>query len=187
MDEQVEGDDSDQALVAMAARGDADAFDQIVLRHQRGIAMLLRRFSTRRDVLEELTQTVFVKAYMSLSSYKPRAPFLHWLKAIAQRVGYDHWRQEYKRKGLVSFNEETHSGLGRTGPDGGIQAALGKLDALMALLKPDERQALYMLYVDGMSVAEVAESMGWNVAMTKMRSYRARKKLRKLLGRERGE
>lgn len=184
MGEQTEGDAGDQFLVAMAKNGDGDAFDQIVLRHQGTIALLMRRFSVRREVIEELTQTVFVKAFLSLASYESRAPFLHWLKAIAQRVGYDHWRQEYKRKGLVAFDEEKHSGLGRAAPASDTQAALDKLAALMATLTPDERQALYMLYVDGMSVAEVAGIMGWNIAMTKMRSYRARKKLRKQLARE---
>ena len=57
----------------------------------------------------------------------------------------------------------------------------------MSRLKPDERQTLYMLYGDNMSVAEVAGVMGWNVAMTKMRSYRARKKLRRLLAHEADE
>lgn len=182
MENQVEGDDSDQILVALAKQGDRSAYDRLMLRHQENIAQLMRRFSIRPDILEELTQTVFVKAFMSLRSYEPQAPFVNWLKTIARRVGYDHWRQEYKRKDHVQYDEEKHTGTEPAEAESGI--AEETLKRLMASLAPDERQTLYMLYVDEMSVAEVAAAMGWNTAMTKMRSYRARKKLRALLERE---
>lgn len=144
----------------------------------------MRRFSSDIAVMEELTQTVFIKAYMSLEKYRSEAPFAHWLRSIASRTGYDHWRAEYRSGGTVQFEEHRHGAVAapeiRMDASNAMDAA-AVLERVMPKLRPDERQTLYMLYIDGMSVAEVAACMGWNASMTKMRSFRARRKLRKIL------
>lgn len=177
-------DDDDHSLVAQAQQGRRDAFDLLVLRHQETIARQMRRFSTDPNVMEELTQTVFVKAYLNLGNYSAGAPFQHWLRVIASRTGYEHWRKKYRDKNKIPYEEDRHGAVNEPElqPDEPWKndAAL-ILEHVMQKLRPDERQALYMLHIDDMSVQDVAETMGWNQAMTKMRAYRARKKLRKIL------
>lgn len=165
-------------------QGDRTAFDRLMLRHQETIAQQMRRFSTDVAVMEELTQTVFVKAYLAIGKYRPDAPFLHWLRSIASRTGYEHWRGEHKNDRSVRFEEHKHGGA--ADPDAHGESswqidATGLLARILPQLSHDDRITLDMLYVDGMSVAEVAECMGWGVSMTKMRSFRTKRKLRKIL------
>ncbi len=178
---------SDCVLVELAQKGDNDAYDQLMLRHQETIARQMRRFSRELSVIEELTQTVFVRAYLSLPSYKPLSPFLHWLRLLASRVGYDYWREQYRQPTLVEYSSLREQQVLACSDDVQAREAEEVLEHILATLSPEEKQILYMVYKDEMSMAEVAECMGWSVAMTKMRSYRARLKLRKILKREGSE
>lgn len=176
-------DVDDYTLVSLAQNGDREAYDQLMLRHQSGIATLMTRFSQDPGVVEELTQTVFVNAYLSLRNYRPHAPFLHWLRVVASRTGYDHWRREYRAAASETFDENLHAdaAIAEDERSERREDCEEMLKRVMAKLNPEERQVLFLIYVDGMSVAEAAAVMGWNGAMTKMRCYRAKLKLRKLL------
>jgi hypothetical protein len=77
--------------IRRSRRGDSDAYRRLIERHQEHVGRILWRFSRDRLVHEELVQDVFVEAYMSLSSYRAKAPFAHWLSRIATRVGYRYW------------------------------------------------------------------------------------------------
>ena len=79
---------ADSLLAAAVLRGDGDAFARIINRHQAKIADQMRRFSRDPLVIEELVHEVFVEAYTSLKSFRSYAPFVHWLRKIAVRVGY---------------------------------------------------------------------------------------------------
>lgn len=174
--------ESDHDLVLRAQNGDVEAYDQLMLRHQGVIAAQMRRFSPSPEVVEDLTQTAFVEAYQALSGYRPVAPFLNWLRTIASRVGYRYWRQEDRRVKFVPYhgNEEILAGKSPK-EDPGVETRFAELVGFMEKLKPTERQILYLIYVDGLSIADAAASMGWNRAATKMRVFRARMKLRSLL------
>lgn len=177
--------DDDSELVIRAQGGDTEAYDHLMLRHQDTIARQMRRYSSDPTLIEDLTQTVFVNAYQGLQGYRPEAPFAHWLRTIATNVGYEHWRREGRRGKLVSYHghEELLSDPRQmeTEADDANKEQFDRLVALMEKLKPSERQVLFLLYVDGASIEEAAKTMGWNRAATKMRAYRARKKLRVIL------
>ncbi len=180
-----DGDDAvedDDALVLRAQKGDAEAFDRLMLRHQAAIAKQMRRYAPAVEVIDDLTQTVFINAYRGLSGYRPHAPFLYWLRTIAVRVGYEHWRRESRRPQCLSYHgkEELLEYSGNE-PDGDASEEYGRMMALMERLLPMERQILILIHVDGLSMREAAACMGWNTAMTKMRAYRARIKLRRLM------
>lgn len=174
--------DTDHELVFRAQNGDSDAYDQLVLRHQDSIARQMYRYSSNPDVQEDLTQTVFVNAYKALPRYKPSAPFLNWLRAIATRVGYEYWRCEEKRLKCVPYHGKEDL---LPGPEPDIseepESRFRQLMAVMDRLRPSERQILYLLYVDGMSMRDAADIMGWTVSMAKMRAFRARLKLRRIV------
>ncbi len=171
--------DEDYYEVIKVKEGDNSAFDILMFRHQETIAKQMRRFSTNLDIIEELTQTVFVNAYKSIDNYEPRAPFLHWLRTIASRVGYNYWRTELKKPKTVQLEDWDQR------PEDNVSERAHDpsevLNMVLSKIPLKERQVLCMMYLDKMSVKEVAETMEWTVAMVKMRSYRSRKKLRKLL------
>lgn len=180
MDSRNASEENDHDLVFRVQNGDKGAYDQLMLRHQDAIAQQMRRFSKDVNEIEELTQTVFVKAFISLEGYKPTSPFVHWLKAIGSKVGYDHWREKGKKNRFVPFTgyEAAQDNEPLSGDE---NDEFEKLLGIMELLAPDERQVLYLIYIDGFSIAETAKTMGWSPTITKMRAYRARRKLRGLL------
>ncbi len=170
--------DEDYTEVIKTQGGDNSAFDVLMYRYQDVIARQMRRFSLQQHIIEELTQTVFINAYQSINNYEPKAPFLHWLRTIASRVGYNYWREEAKKPKTVTLEEwdqkPEHSTESDTVNAGEI------LDKVLSNLPPKERQVLCMLHLDNLSIKEIATIMGWTIPMVKMRSYRARKKLKTL-------
>jgi hypothetical protein len=71
--------------VRASRQGDPDAYRRLIERHQRRIGKIMWRFSRDPLVHEELVQDVFVNTYLSLETYREKAPFEHWLIRIATR------------------------------------------------------------------------------------------------------
>jgi RNA polymerase sigma-70 factor (ECF subfamily) len=91
-------DDADWCDIQAALDGDSDAYSRLVRRYQQPIGSYMWRFTGDRGQWEELVQDVFVEAYLTLASYRGRAPLLHWLRRIATRVGYRWWRERARRR-----------------------------------------------------------------------------------------
>ncbi len=174
-------DQADQQDVAATLRGDGRAYERLVRRHQQQIAIRMWRFTHDRADLEELVHDVFVEAYMALGGYKGRGPFAHWLNRIATRVGYRFWKRRRKQAQrtvpLRDWDVPSVSG------SGGLEAEqAGKLlRELLDRLPPRDRLVLTLMYLEEMSVSEVAEQVGWSMTMVKVQAHRARRKLRALL------
>lgn len=168
---------ADAKLVAAAVVGDTDAFGRIVEMHQGSIAAQMRRFSRDRTVVEELVHDVFVEAYFSLKSYRGTAPFVHWLRKIAVRVGYRYWK---RRSRSVQLSEDNAGQLVARLNDSETDAS-ETLGDLLDLLPVRDRLVLTLIYWDGCTIAEAARLAGWSPAMVKVQAFRARKRLRSLI------
>ena len=177
----VENTDWDDIQASL--HGDKAAFERLVLRYQQHIAKLLWRFSRDTAVCERLVQDTFVEAYFSLKSYKAKAPFLHWLKKIATRVGYRFWKEQEKAKLLLSLDD-----IDIAASDNPNQIEPEKageiLHALLARLDSKDWLVLTLIYFEDCTIKEVAQRMGWTSAGTKMRAMRARNKLKKIAEKE---
>ena len=175
--------DTDAQDIQACLDGDDEAYARIVKRYERDIAKQMVRFDRDRSACEELVQEVFVQAYFSLDGFRGDAPFLHWLRRIATRVGYRHWTKQSRRAGQVPL--ETWDGAAEA--EGAIDPATAGalLHELFARLPPKERLVLTLLHLDECSTEEIADRMGWTRAMVKMRAYRARKKIKDIAERER--
>lgn len=156
--------------------GHGEAYARLVQRYEKQIAAQMWRFSRDPTVCEELVQEAFVEAYFSLAGFRGRAPFLHWLRRIASRVGYRFWKKKARETPAVSLAHLDRAHL----PHDPIRPAdAGELlHGLLAQLPPADRLVLTLTYLEGCTAREAAARMGWSRAMVKMRSYRARKKLR---------
>jgi RNA polymerase sigma-70 factor (ECF subfamily) len=182
-----EADDASQASevdwadIANTLGGDGQAFGRIVSRYQDQITAQMWRLSRQKADCEQLVHEVFVEAYMSLSAYKGRAPFLHWLRRIATRVGYRYWKQQARLRKQASVPiQDWHRSVEPVNNDSAEQAA-AVVHSLMAELPPRDRLVLNLIYLEGCSVAEAAELSGWSQTMVKVQAHRARKKMKKLL------
>jgi RNA polymerase sigma-70 factor (ECF subfamily) len=163
--------------------GDEDCYARLVRRYETQITRLMWRFSRDPTVCEELVQEVFVEAYFSLKSYRGQAPFLHWLRKIGTRVGYRFWKEQAKSKSYMPLTDI--DAIERRDKDVIESSEAAQiLHSLLARLPRADRLVLTLMYFDNCGTKEIAERMGWNRAMVKMRALRARKKLKTIAERE---
>jgi RNA polymerase sigma-70 factor (ECF subfamily) len=168
--------------VRLSRQGDPDAYTRLIERHQQEIGKIMWRFSRNRTVHEELVQDVFVEAYISLATYKERAPFTHWLTRIATRVGYRYWKQKAREKKFERFSLEDWDQLHTQSPEEiDSEQAAALLHNLFGQLSPRDRLVLTLRYLEGCDVAETAHRTGWTKSMVKVQTFRAKKRLQKLL------
>lgn len=176
--------EADADDVAATLAGDGEAYRRLVQRYQQEIAVQMRRFSRDQVVCEELVHEVFVEAYCSLHCYRGKAPWLHWLRKIAVRLGYRFWTKQKSRRVEVVLADEDWQQLAGTLPAPDEESDAAELVfALLAQLGPSDRLVLTLLYLDGCTMAEAAARGGWTVVGTKVRAFRARNRLKALLER----
>lgn len=177
--------------IRQSRQGDAEAYRRLIEHHQKHVSGILWRFSRDRAVHEELVQDVFVEAYMSLRSYRQKAPFSHWLSRIATRVGYRYWKQMARRRETESFtlaewdrvpdSRQGHHLTAESAERMDPSQAASLVHRLLAQLRPRDRLVLTLRYLEGCDVAETARRMGWTKSMVKVQAARAKKKLEKLI------
>jgi RNA polymerase sigma-70 factor (ECF subfamily) len=175
-------DSPDLQDIQQSLRGDGQAYARLVERYQNDIAAQMWRFTRDRLDLEELVQEVFVESYVSLRSYRGSAPFLHWLRRIATRVGYRYWKKR-KQQDAHRVSLQDWDVLLAPKAGGEIQRveAAELLEHLMSRLSPPDRLVLTLLHLEELSVAQAAQRTGWSQISVKVRAHRARKKLKALL------
>ncbi|MBM4017471.1 MAG: RNA polymerase sigma factor [Planctomycetes bacterium] len=175
-------DDADQPDIAAALGGDEAAFARLIRRHEAAVGALMWRFTRSAADRDELVQDAFVEAYFGLRRFRGEAPFGHWLKRIATRVGYRFWKRRSRRPAAAAL---AAIDLPAPAEDPEPGAAGAAAHALLARLPPKERLVLTLMYFDNCSVREIAVRMGWTRGMVKMRAFRARRRLRAVARRER--
>lgn len=171
--------DDDTADVEAARRGDHDAFARLVDRHTPAVTRLMRRFTRDPRQLEELVQDTFVEVHGALPRFRGDAPFLHYLRRIGTRVGYRLWTRRSRGPELVGDATRLDVAV----HDGGAAARdeAEWVAAMLARLRPRDRLVLTLVYLEGCSMAEVAELTDWSLAMVKTQTHRARRRLAKIL------
>ena len=175
-----ESDEQDLANVEATLNGDQDAYAGIVERHNVAVQKQMRNFSRDPGIIEELTQDVFVEAYVGLAKFRGDAPFRHWLSRIATLTGYKHWKKKDKDKKTVPLAEGMEPEAREPTETGNPEEAAKLLFELLELLSADDRLAMTLMYLEHLSQDEIAERMGWTRVMVAVRIYRAKQKLRKL-------
>ena len=182
---------SDAQIVHRVIEGDINAFESLLLRYKRHVLEVVKRHVPYNEV-EETAHNVFIRAYQSLPTFKERSSFKQWLSAIAVRACYDFWRKQYRSREvpMSSLTEEHQEWLekvasNRSGQSFDDKDSQEKARELLAWalnrLSPEDRMVLELVYLEGLSGREAADLLGWSVANVKVRSLRARRKLRNLL------
>jgi RNA polymerase sigma-70 factor (ECF subfamily) len=184
---------SDEEIVRQVLDGNVNAFESVILRHRVLVVTIVKKH-VPQDAVEETTQDAFVRAYRSLPTFKGTGDFSQWLSSIAVRTCYDYWRKAYRSREIpLSALTEKHSQWleqvisqrpedAEDGTEPQMEArevlnwALGKLSA-------GDRMVLELVYLEELSVQEAAEALGWSKANVKVRSFRAKMKLEKILRR----
>ena len=174
--------DADESLVAATLRGDDDAFAEIVRRYKRRVFASAARFARDEHQLDDIAQEVFVRAFRNLGKFRGDAPFEHWLARIIVSACYDFLRKERRVREHVALDAIEFEVRDLT-----IDAAIaaGRARELLAFamrrLTPDERLVVTLCEIEERSVREVAELTGWSESNVKVRAFRARQNLKKIL------
>ena len=169
-------------LVARAQAGDTAAFGSLYERHMDGIYRYVYYRVSDRDEAEDLTETIFVKAWEALPRYRPQgATFRAWLYRIARNTVIDRHRT---RKEVVPLEQARGwLDLEASSPEAAAEAAQesARLGAALARLRPRLREVILHRFVAGLSHAETAQAMGLRVGHVRVLQHRALKQMRDLL------
>lgn len=171
----------DAALVARAQQGETVAFDVLVVKYQRRVAAAIRRFVRDDPVTEELTQEVFLSAFLALTSFKPDGDFAAWLFTIARNAARSYLRSAQNRQDdrplamLGDVGEDARFGAAASPEEEAMANQLFKcIDAEVAALPDVQRRALLMREVDGLDYKAIAAALGQPVNTVKSHIFRAR-------------
>lgn len=175
--------DNDRVDIEASINGNGEAYARLVKRYEPLISQQMWRFTRDEEQLEHLVQDVFVEAYYSLRSYKWKAPFLHWLRRIATRVGYRFWKEISREKKYLDYGNEAHLDSFPAPELQSPSEAAEYLYRIFSDLPTDDRIVLTLLYFEECSTKEIAERLKWSQSLVKVRAFRARKKLKKMLER----
>ena len=168
---------ADERLIQSTLAGDDEAFAELVRRHKRKVFATAARFARNDHELDDICQEIFVKAYQKLNSFRGEAPFEHWVSRIAVHTCYDFLRNTRRDRENVSLD-----GVEIGAPDNvSARDAAEVLQWAMARLSADERLVITLLELEEKSVRETAELTGWSESNVKVRAYRARQALKKIL------
>jgi len=173
--------DDDRVDIEASINGNGEAYARLVGRYEHLISQQMWRFTRDREQLEHLVQDVFVEAYYSLHGYKWKAPFLHWIRRIATRVGYRFWKERSRDTQYLDYGKESHIDSYPTPETQTPSEAAEYLYSILSDLPPDDRIVLTLLYFEECSTKEIAERLKWSQSLVKVRAFRARKKLKKKL------
>lgn len=196
--------DVDAALVERVQRGDQRAFEMLVVKYQRRIERLIARMVRDTDLVEDIAQETFIRAYRALPNFRGESAFYTWL----YRIGVNTAKKALlglKRDPLVteaalaSMDEDDDSSRVENEMTSGEtpetlmasrQVAETVNEAIEALSE-DLRQAITLREIEGLSYEEISEMMNCPIGTVRSRIFRAREaiasKLRPLLDTRQGE
>ncbi len=177
-------------LIAAVLTGDAASFEPLVETYSPRVFATARRYARRESEVEDIVQEVWLKAFEKLSSFRGEAPFEHWLMRLAVRTCYDFLRG-HQRNRETTFSEMTEAEgdwLDRfvTGPESGsenAEAARQLVGRVLEQLSPPARMVITLLEIEERSVKEISRLTGWSVPLVKVRAFRARGEMKKILAR----
>lgn len=191
-------------LVERTVAGDQRAFEFLVIKYQRRVERLIGRMVRDVDLVEDIAQETFIRAYRALHQFRGDAQFYTWLYRIAVNTAKK-FLLELKRDPTVSQtslernddDDETFRPKNEPSSDETPESVLAAkeigqvVNAALAALPDDLRQAISLREMDGMSYEDIAEVMSCPIGTVRSRIFRAREavsaKVRPLLEKQGGK
>ncbi len=183
---EVKAIDSDAPLVERAVAGDHKAFELLVIKYQRRIQRLIGRMVRDVDLVEDIAQETFIRAYRALAQFRGDAQFYTWLYRIAINTAKKSL-MDLKRNPTVSENSFKSDDDDETSPVENELTSSETPDAVLASKEiaqiintalealPEElRQAITLREIEGLSYEEISEAMNCPIGTVRSRIFRAR-------------
>jgi RNA polymerase sigma-70 factor, ECF subfamily len=183
-------DASDTEIIAAIRGGDSGRFEELVRRYQPRLFATARRYARRESEVEDIVQAILVRVFQNLDSWRGDAPFEHWIMRIAVRVCYDALRahQRNREQPMAELSEEESGWLENhaSSPEDrtdDTEAARSLVARAFEHLAPASRLILTLLELEDRSVREISDLTGWSIPLVKVRAFRARAEMRRILTR----
>ena len=179
---------SDEALVTATKRGDAQAFEELVLRHRQRVLAVAQRITNNREDAEDVAQESFHKAFLHLDAFQEKSRFSTWLTRIAMNEAFMLLR---RRRGVVEMLPEN--------PDDGMESSskafvdrspnpeesylrLERTELLTEAINQlgsTIRTTILLRDIEERSVKETAQILGASITAVKARVFQGRRTLRR--------
>lgn len=164
----------DEMLVVMAQSGDRRALEQLFRRWNPRLARAARRYCGQNEAALDLAQDCWIGIVRRLDSLRDPARFRSFAFAVLHRRGADHLRKVYRERAAMAEQEADTAPA--SAPSGQIAIAQA-----FAALPPDQRLAAHLHFVEGLTLAEIAEVQSIPEGTAKSRLFHARRKLKAAL------
>ena len=179
---------SEAELIAAVLAGDSASFEPLVQKYSPRVFATARRYARRDSEVEDIVQEVWLKAFDKLKSFRGEAPFEHWLMRMTVRTCYDFLRghQRNRESSFSDLTEPENDWLERfvAEPETASEAADAAktlVHRVLEKLSPQARVVITLLEIEDRPVKEIARLTGWSVPLVKVRAFRARAEMRKIL------
>jgi RNA polymerase sigma-70 factor (ECF subfamily) len=175
--------------VARVRQGDESAARALLAQLHPLVLKLVRAHRPRRTDEEDLVQIVFMKVFTKLDQFSGAVPLEHWVSRIAvntclKAMRYERVRPEIRLSDLTEEEEQVVQRLASTQddlPESVDAMSRELLDRLLAMLNAEDRLVVTLLNLEQKTVAEVRQVTGWSTPLVKVRAFRARQKMKRLL------
>jgi RNA polymerase sigma-70 factor (ECF subfamily) len=169
---------TDEELVTRAMGGDADSFNELILRWERPIYALAYRVLGREEDARDVCQDAFLRAYRALPRFRGQAKFSSWLYRITLNLCRD-WMRRQRRAPVMQMPEGVDPSelAAERGPVASIETLVaqremtGAVKEAMALLPEEQRTAIILKEYHGMTFQEIADLQGCPLSTVKTRLY----------------
>lgn len=180
----------EQACLRRVAEGDEHAARELLRHFHPFVLKVARSHLPRRISEEDLTQMIFIRIFQNLDSYSGKVPLEHWISRVAVNTCLNELRAEKRRPEwrMADFDEETSAAIERlaaietdlASPDD-ARRAKELLTQMLAQLSAEDRLLITLLHLEERSVEEIHALTGWSRPAIKVRAFRARAKMKKML------
>jgi RNA polymerase sigma-70 factor (ECF subfamily) len=170
-------DEQDRALVKRCLEGQRDAIGALVDRYQKRLFNVALRMLGNYQDAEDVTQTVFLNAYLKLRSYDPRYRFFSWIYRMTVNESLNMLK---RRKPTVTLEDVLVEPARGAAPE--RAETEDRVEKALMSLKPDDRAVVVLSHFVSFSYLEIAEVLEIPVKTVKSRLYTARERLRLALG-----
>lgn len=179
--------DSDMRLVERTLSGDSRAFDLLVVKYERRVHRLIGRFVREPDLVQDIAQETFVRAWRALHQFRGDAQFYTWLyriavntakKVLVERrrdpVVFESALHKSEDEGETSLPHEEQSTQETPESEYSAREIARYVQESLEALPDDIRQAIVLREIEGLTYDEIAEVMNCPIGTVRSRIFRAR-------------
>jgi RNA polymerase sigma-70 factor (ECF subfamily) len=169
--------------MAAAQQGDAEAYQQLLTELLPFVTGIVRRRTADDPAAEDIVQEVLLSIHTARHTYRPERPVEPWVRTIARNAVIDWARRQARARGRESGVDAADLADAREHRPSAVLSP--GLERALSSLPKAQREAIAMLKLEGLTVAEAAEKAGTTPGALKLRAHRGYRALRDLLGRDR--